>query len=221
MTRRWAIDACKQFFALTDDDEVSIRGQQGKELLMQLWECDPGRFYEQPLQLLRQEWYHAADERYLSGGFWAALKADALVLDYGCGTGEVARLPWIGMGRRIHLADESAACVAYLRAKYAGYPHLTICHATAIRLSVAPDESYDAVVCTDVFEHLLHPLRLLRDLWRVLKPGGHALLSFATIYPHPGHLAESIAQLPDWWDWLKARANIVEVETYLWAQKPR
>jgi len=38
-----------------------------------------------------------------------------------------------------------------------------------------PDAAYDSVLCTSVLEHLEEPAGALRESFRVLKPGGHAL----------------------------------------------
>jgi len=35
-----------------------------------------------------------------------------------------------------------------------------------------PDASFDAVLCSEVFEHLPNPIDALRELARLLKPGG-------------------------------------------------
>lgn len=40
-----------------------------------------------------------------------------------------------------------------------------------------PDESWDVVICLDVLEHLLRPLECAREISRVLKPGGIAILN--------------------------------------------
>ena len=40
-----------------------------------------------------------------------------------------------------------------------------------------PDGSFDAVLCTEVFEHLPDPLAALREFARLLKPGGHLILT--------------------------------------------
>lgn len=40
-----------------------------------------------------------------------------------------------------------------------------------------PDGSFDAVMCIEVFEHLRDPIRALRELTRLLKPGGHLILT--------------------------------------------
>ena len=38
------------------------------------------------------------------------------------------------------------------------------------------DKSFDAVICTEVFEHLLSPELAVREFSRILKPGGYVLL---------------------------------------------
>jgi len=40
-----------------------------------------------------------------------------------------------------------------------------------------PDQSYDAVLLTQVLEHIPDPQAVLCELWRILKPGGKVVLS--------------------------------------------
>ncbi len=40
-----------------------------------------------------------------------------------------------------------------------------------------PDESFDTVLCTQVFEHLSHPFESAREIYRVLKPGGYFIMT--------------------------------------------
>lgn len=40
-----------------------------------------------------------------------------------------------------------------------------------------PDASFDAIMCIEVFEHLPDPLRALQEFSRLLKPGGHLILT--------------------------------------------
>src|SRR5205814_177285 len=39
------------------------------------------------------------------------------------------------------------------------------------------DASFDAVICTQVLEHSVDPDALLREMWRVLRPGGRLLIT--------------------------------------------
>jgi len=45
------------------------------------------------------------------------------------------------------------------------------------------DESVDAVVCTEVFEHLVDPPAAAREIIRVLKPGGRLVLTTRFCFP--------------------------------------
>lgn len=40
-----------------------------------------------------------------------------------------------------------------------------------------PDESVDAILCTEVFEHIPYPLDALREISRLLRPGGQLIFS--------------------------------------------
>ena len=45
------------------------------------------------------------------------------------------------------------------------------------------DASFDAIVCTEVFEHLLEPPRAATEMIRVLKPGGRLVLTTRFCFP--------------------------------------
>ncbi|MGB6476321.1 MAG: class I SAM-dependent methyltransferase [Candidatus Sulfotelmatobacter sp.] len=46
-----------------------------------------------------------------------------------------------------------------------------------------PEGLFDLVFCTQVLEYVLEPAVPVREIYRVLKPGGVALFSFAAFYP--------------------------------------
>jgi SAM-dependent methyltransferase len=46
-----------------------------------------------------------------------------------------------------------------------------------------PDESFGAVVCTEVLEHISEPEMVLAELWRVLEPGGRLCLTTPFAWP--------------------------------------
>jgi SAM-dependent methyltransferase len=64
---------------------------------------------------------------------------------------------------------------------------LGIRHEDAEQLTL-PDESVDLYVSCDVFEHLSDPYSALREMSRVLRPRGQAILTF----PMDPHLASTI-----------------------------
>ncbi len=71
--------------------------------------------------------------------------------------------------------------------KYVGMDYLTdrstpdvVGSATDIPLA---DASFDSVVSTEVLEHVPDPLKALREMYRVLKPGGHLVLSTPMYWP--------------------------------------
>jgi SAM-dependent methyltransferase len=47
-----------------------------------------------------------------------------------------------------------------------------------------PDNSVDFVLATEVLEHLKNPIKAISEIYRVLRPEGHCLLSTRFIYPY-------------------------------------
>ena len=54
-----------------------------------------------------------------------------------------------------------------------------------------PDGAFDVVVMVHTIEHLYHPSRVVREVFRVLKPGGY----FYSMTPDYGHYAIRLAQV--------------------------
>lgn len=46
--------------------------------------------------------------------------------------------------------------------------------------------SVDVVLCTQVLEHVWWPLDIVREIYRVLKPGGRAFISVPAVFPQHG-----------------------------------
>lgn len=46
-----------------------------------------------------------------------------------------------------------------------------------------PDRQFDTILCTEVLEHTQQPFQVMNELARLLKPGGHLILSVPFIYP--------------------------------------
>ncbi len=96
------------------------------------------------------------------------------LLDCGCGQGalttslaeRLAPSEVIGIDREPSQVD---AARAWAKAKGAGNVHFELGDAYALEY---PDASFDAVFAYAVLEHLREPMRSLREMRRVLKPGG-------------------------------------------------
>lgn len=88
-----------------------------------------------------------------------------------------------------------------------------------------PDGSFDAVLCTEVIEHVPYPIETVRELARLLRPGGRLILTapsnalrhqdpffftsgfsdrwFARILPEAGLVVDELTELGDYYSWMK------------------
>ncbi len=99
------------------------------------------------------------------------------VLDIGCGPGLLAHDIAIAVGRngRVCGIDASPAMVAMSAKRCAEQPWAEFRTADAAQLPY-PDRSFDAAVSTQVYEYLTDIPAALAELYRVLRPGGRALI---------------------------------------------
>jgi SAM-dependent methyltransferase len=93
-----------------------------------------------------------------------------LILDMGCGTGATAAA-LAQLGRVVGL---DFSLLALRACTHRGLPELLKSRAEAIPMA---SECADVIVATDLLEHLDDDLAALREFHRVLKPGGHAVIT--------------------------------------------
>ena len=119
---------------------------------------------------------------------------DKRILEVGCGQGSTLNyLP--SLGARAYGVDMSQESIlrAKAGAKELDYKsHITFCIGDAENLPFS-EESFDAVICIGVLHHTADTYRGIRDIFRVLKPGG---LSIVMLY-RSGN--------PKWWTTLLLR----------------
>jgi SAM-dependent methyltransferase len=106
------------------------------------------------------------------------------VLDLGCGTGRHT-LDLARAGARVTALDQSPEMIAQAQPKLTGYPVDWVLHALPDLLPF-PKETFALVVSGLVVEHVPDLPGLLREVARVLVPGGRCLLSAL----HPDRTAE-------------------------------
>ncbi len=128
------------------------------------------------------------------------------ILDLGCGRGFYAKaITTLYPGAAVAGVDYNADYLAVAKAQT---------HATTVRLARAdaralpfPSESFDAVVCSEVLEHIVEDGAALLEINRVLRAGGLLLISV----PHQDY--------PFLWDplnWVLERAFGTHVPAHIW-----
>ena len=102
------------------------------------------------------------------------LKPDMQVLDCGCGPGgiSVTLASFVPQGRVVGMdVEESQLELGRREVQQRGIVNVEFQHASVYALPFA-DETFDAVLAHAVLYHLAEPAQALRELRRVLKPGG-------------------------------------------------
>jgi 2-polyprenyl-3-methyl-5-hydroxy-6-metoxy-1,4-benzoquinol methylase len=92
------------------------------------------------------------------------------VLDFGAGTGELINLLSRMNGIEMHGAD--------IMPRPAGIPDAVIWSEADLNEELElRDEAFDAVICSEVIEHLENPRSVFRGIARLLRPGGKLVLT--------------------------------------------
>lgn len=113
------------------------------------------------------------------------------VLDAGCGTGR-ATAALVARGADVVAVDLGQRLVARTRQRCACRPLV----GTVLSLPF-PGDAFDVVLSTEVIEHLPEPAAAVKEFARVLKPGGHLVLSTPNaLWQGPVRLASALRLRP-------------------------
>lgn len=139
-----------------------------------------------------------------------------IVLDFGCGYGgrtvEYARKGGARFVYGIEPLDLPIAKAGqYAAAQGVENVEFRICGEKEIPLAA---DSIDAVVSYDVLEHVLSPPASMAELYRVLKPGGLALLVFPVYLGMRSHHLDYITALPGL-HWVFGASTLVKAVNYV------
>lgn len=215
-SKGWAVRFALEYFGLPESRGFKVAGANGLAFFRDAWRVSGPAMYHMPEYVLRQEWFHGIQfhNRRIPQAFFDAI-GDGTLLDYGCGTAEIEREQWIDKGGKTILMDIPGPNLNYTRRKYWHQNSLVLPTISAL------PRSYDGLICIDVLEHVEKPLELAKHLWENLRPGGFAILWFDPAFPHPGHLVESVRQIPAYDRWLNRVAKIHSRGMFDFVEKPK
>jgi len=117
------------------------------------------------------------------------LASEDRLLDVGCGTGWASRMA-ADVADSVVGVDLSPRMLTEARGLLAAVGGVTFAIADAEDLPFA-DGTFSAVLCTNAFHHYPHPDRAIREMTRVLLPGGRLVLGDACSDRWPARMADS------------------------------
>ena len=109
------------------------------------------------------------------------------VLDFGCNEGVISAEYLHRGAKSVVGLDVDRDAIARARVRHA-HPALHFAESQVDAVPL-PDQSIDTVISFDVFEHVSKPPAILKELFRVLRPGGKALIAtWSWRHPFAPHL---------------------------------
>lgn len=111
------------------------------------------------------------------------IATDKKYLDIGCGGGTYAIECFFKRGAKATLVeyDDKNRRITEKQVEQSGFASLATVTADDAEDLKLPSNEFDGIQCIEVLEHIYHPDRALREMWRVSKEGANLIVSV----PHP------------------------------------
>lgn len=116
------------------------------------------------------------------------------MIDIGCGNGVVASL-LAKEGHNVTAIDVSPDGIEIARSAFPGV-RFEVCSVYDDRVLEITGGAIECIVSLEVVEHLFYPKKLLDQSYRILRPGGHLVVST----PYHGYLKNLAISLVNRWD---------------------
>jgi 2-polyprenyl-3-methyl-5-hydroxy-6-metoxy-1,4-benzoquinol methylase len=134
------------------------------------------------------EWTEEVCQRVLG-----PLLGRAKVLDYGCGVGAAYQRRLASAVGEYIAADVSNVALETARSR--GFQAMKISDTDST--INAPNGSFSGAICSEVLEHLFDPLAAIREIHRLIEPGGALVVTVPNFGYHPWRLMALLrAQVP-------------------------
>lgn len=128
---------------------------------------------------------------------WSRVGKSTHLFDGGAGSGEFARKALTaGHCRRVSAIEFDEHNFSALQRNLGRHPAAEVRRGSILETPYA-DHTFDVVQCTQVLEHLAEHERAAAELSRVLRPGGHAMITVPhppEPFPNEGHVREGYSE---------------------------
>jgi ubiquinone/menaquinone biosynthesis C-methylase UbiE len=138
-------------------------------------------------------------------------------LDYGCGSGNLTR-HLVELGVHTVAADVSDEYLEAVEKKFSGTGLVDTLEIGGADLAGVPDACFDLVVTYSVLHHVPDYLAIVREMCRVVKPGGILYIDHEvteTYYERPAVYVEFLQRARPRVDWCRMISLLLDVRGYV------